>query len=144
MKCFDQRSKKREVDNLSSGWLWIAEPKVIVSFSDYVGDTNIWQNPIFCNTNIWRHQYLAKSRKTVQKASTQFLGLGQGHLSDQHHFKSICDEHTKVQRYQIIIITISLTLQYRINDVDSKIKCASEAQQSLGCGKDYFGWSIGE
>ena len=43
--CFDQRSKKREVDNLSSGWLWIAEPKVIVSFSDYVGDTNIWQNP---------------------------------------------------------------------------------------------------
>ena len=45
MKCFDQRSKKREVDNLSSGWLWIAEPKVIVSFSDYVGDTNIWQNP---------------------------------------------------------------------------------------------------
>ena len=45
MICFDQRSKKREVDNLSSGWLWIAEPKVIVSFSDYVGDTNIWQNP---------------------------------------------------------------------------------------------------
>ena len=127
MKCFDQRSKKREVDNLSSGWLWIAEPKVIVRLC-------------------WRHQYLAKSRKTVQKASTQFLGLGQGHLSDQHHFKSICDEHTKVQRYQIIIITISLTLQYRINDVDSKIKCASEAQQSLGCGKDAydFGWSIGE
>ena len=80
----------------------------------------------------WRHQYLAKSRKTVQKASTQVLGLGQGHLSDQHHFKSICDEHTKVQRYQIIIITISLTLQYRIvpQFVDSKIKCASEAQQS--------------
>ena len=43
----------------------------------------------------WRHQYLAKSRKTVQKASTQVLGLGQGHLSDQHHFKSICDEHTR-------------------------------------------------
>ena len=82
----------------------------------------------------------------MQKASTQFLGLGQGHLSDQHHFKSICAEHTKVQRYQIIIITISLTLQYRINDVDSKIKCASEAQLSLGCGKDAydFGWSIEE
>ena len=79
----------------------------------------------------------------MQKASTQFLGLGQGHLSDQHHFKSICDEHTKVQRYQIIIITISLTLQYRINDVDSKIKWQARLNSPLGVERIILDGALG-
>ena len=51
MICFDQRSKKREVDNLSSGWLWIAEPKVIVRLC--------WRHQYLAKSNILQYQYLA-------------------------------------------------------------------------------------